>query len=287
VSRGSSADSFDRRLGGCFDEFAADYDAGRHGYPDALIDESCAIAGLSAGDAVLEIGPGSGQLTASLVARGLVVTAIEPGANLLALARAKAPTVEFINRRLEDSELPAEHFKAVFAASSIHWPDPDVSWRQIAESLVPEGVLALFTHYGLAADDEQSAILDAWREVAPESAAAFPALRDHDTIVASVKEHDSNVSAAWEAVNDYLPPGSLQRDVAAELYDDVRVATVVTMLERSARQMIGLIATNRIFRQLPPEAQYQLAAKVQALEAHFGRPLRSSTITVLVTARRR
>jgi ubiquinone/menaquinone biosynthesis C-methylase UbiE len=287
VGRGPSDDPFDRRLGRRFDKFAADYDAGRHGYPDSLIDEACGTAGLAAGDAVLEIGPGSGQLTVSLVARQLAVTAIEPGSNLLDIARAKTPAVEFINRSLEDTELPDGSFKAAFAASSIHWPDADVSWRQIARWLAPRGVLALLTHYGMAADDDQPAILQAWRDVAPEIAATFPALRDRDTIVASVKRHDANVSAAWEALNDYLPPASLRRDVAAELYEDVQVSTVVTMLERNARQMIGLMATNRSFRQLPPESQGQLAAKVKALESDLGRPLRSSTITVLVTVRRR
>lgn len=89
-----------------------------------MIDRGCEIAGLRPGDRVLEIGPGTGHLTIALEARGLAVTAVEPGANLIEIAQAKAPAVEFLHATLEQAELPAAHFRAVFAASSIHWPDP-------------------------------------------------------------------------------------------------------------------------------------------------------------------
>src|SRR5215469_11124312 len=89
-----------RHYGKVFDEIAAEYDRNRPMYPDELVDQACQVAGIGDGDRVLEIGCGSGQLTRSLVARGLHFTALEPGANLIALARQKlegAGAVEFIN----------------------------------------------------------------------------------------------------------------------------------------------------------------------------------------------
>src|SRR6266566_3621025 len=89
-----------RRYGRVFDEIAAEYDRHRPAYPDELIDQACRVAGIGSGDRVLEVGCGSGQLTRGLVARGLHVTALEPGTSLISLARQNlegAGEVEFLN----------------------------------------------------------------------------------------------------------------------------------------------------------------------------------------------
>ena len=76
-----------RSYGKVFDQVAAEYDRHRPTYPEELIDLACELAGLERGDGVLEIGCGTGQLTRSLLARGLRVTAVEPGAQLAGLAQ--------------------------------------------------------------------------------------------------------------------------------------------------------------------------------------------------------
>src|SRR5215471_18500580 len=141
-----------RRYGKVFDEIAAEYDRHRPSYPDELVDQACQVAGIGTGDHVLEVGCGSGQLTRALVARGLHVTAVEPGKSLIALARQNlegAGEAEFVNARFEDALLPREHFQAVFSASAFHWIDPKVSWQKAAEVLVPSGMLALVQYCGL------------------------------------------------------------------------------------------------------------------------------------------
>ncbi|HUK69552.1 MAG TPA: class I SAM-dependent methyltransferase [Streptosporangiaceae bacterium] len=125
-----------RRYGRVFDEIAADYDRHR---PAGLPGR-----GDREGDLVLEVGCGSGQLTRSLVGRGLRVTALEPGSNLISLARQSlegAGEVEFVNARL-----PRERFRAVFSASAFHWADPEASWQRAADVLVPSGTLALVSY---------------------------------------------------------------------------------------------------------------------------------------------
>src|ERR1700761_3507034 len=113
-----------RSLGRTFDAIAAEYDRHRPTYPDELVDRACAIAGLGTGDRVLEIGCGSGQLTRSLLARGLRVTAVEPGAQLLELAvrnLAGAGQVEFCGSLFEDCTFDPASFAAVFSAAAFHW----------------------------------------------------------------------------------------------------------------------------------------------------------------------
>lgn len=162
-----------RSYGKVFDEIAAEYDRTRPAYPDELVDQAGQIAGLRSGDHVLEVGCGSGQLTRGLLARGLHVTAVEPGANLIALARqnlASGGQVEFINAQFEDAPLPSERFQAVFSASAFHWIDPKVSWQKAADVLVPGGTLALVQYCGLdepRSKPDQDAALAAIRKVAP------------------------------------------------------------------------------------------------------------------------
>src|SRR5215469_2905713 len=183
-----------RRYGRVFDEIAAEYDRHRPAYPDELIDQACRIAGLGTGDAVLEVGCGSGQLTRSLAGRGLRMTAVEPGTNLLSLARrnlAGAVEVEFVNDRFEAAPLPHERFLAVFSASAFHWVDPEVSWQKAADVLVPGGTLALVQYFGMEearSKQDQDAVLAALRKVAPDVAATWPAYRDLDTTLAGIED---------------------------------------------------------------------------------------------------
>ncbi len=141
-----------RRYGKVFDEIAAEYDRRRPAYPDELVDQACRVAGIRSGDRVLEVGCGSGQLTRGLVARGLHVTAVEPGTSLIALARQNlegAGEVDYVNAQFEDALLPRGQFRAVFSASAFHWIDPGVSWQKAADVLVPGGTLALVQYCGL------------------------------------------------------------------------------------------------------------------------------------------
>lgn len=79
--------TLERSYGEVFDQVAEDYDLHRPKYPEALLDHAREIAAVGAGERVLEIGCGTGQLTRYLLARGLRVSAIEPGDRLIALAR--------------------------------------------------------------------------------------------------------------------------------------------------------------------------------------------------------
>jgi protein-L-isoaspartate O-methyltransferase len=69
-----------------FDRAAEDYQRSRPVCPPQLFDDLIDLAGLEAGDRVIEIGCGTGQATVPLAERGLAVTAVELGAELAAVA---------------------------------------------------------------------------------------------------------------------------------------------------------------------------------------------------------
>ena len=276
------------RYGEVFNEVAEEYDRHRPAYPDALVDRACEVAGLGPGAMVLEIGCGTGQLTRSLLARGLRVTAIEPGERLIARARdqlGNAGDVRFVNRRLEEAPLPHAHYSAAFSASAIHWVDPDVGWRTIADALVDGGTLALVSYFGLqeprSAGDQQ-AVRAAIARVAPELAADRPAYRDLDGTLGGVDQRRGNVSEVWAWLGDY----ALARGYAADLFDDTELAAVPTPLEHTADALNALLGTMSFWARLSPRQRDALCAENHALHQKLDRPIRSGTVACLVTARR-
>ncbi|MGO9791087.1 MAG: class I SAM-dependent methyltransferase [Solirubrobacteraceae bacterium] len=277
-----------RGCGAVFNEVAGEYDRHRPSYPDALIDRACELAGLGPGVPVLEIGCGTGQLTRSLLARGLRVTAVEPGDQLMARARHQlqdAGEVEFVNTRLEDAPLPHAHYQAVFSASAIQWIDPDVSWRTAADTLLDGGTLALVSYFGLqeprSAQDQQ-ALRAAMTRTAPELAAAWPTYRDLDGTLAGVAARRANVSEAWAWLGNY----DIARRHVAGLFGEAQVAAVPTLLEHTGELLTALLGTMSFWTRLSQRQREALAAENDALHQQLGRPIRSSTVACLVTARR-
>jgi SAM-dependent methyltransferase len=274
-----------RSLGRVFDEIAEEYDRHRLTYPDALVDRAC--DGIASGAAVLEIGCGTGQLTRSLLARGLRVTAVEPGQQLLERAHDQLNDfgdVQFVNARLEDASLPRAHYSAVFSASAIHWIDPEVSWRKAADALVDGGTLALVSYFGLydshSAEDQQ-ALRAAIRTIAP-GLDGLPTYHNLDDIPAGVAARRENVSEVWAWLGSY----DLARGYAADLFDDAQILAVPRQLEHTADEINALLGTMSFWATLSPGQRDALVAENQALHQRLGRPIRSSAVACLVVARR-
>jgi SAM-dependent methyltransferase len=128
-----------------YDRVADPYHRSHGGYPDALVDDVVAFAGLKTGGRVLEIGCGTGQATTSFATRGLDILALEPGANLAALARqnlAAFPNVEISTVSFETWKLEPEAFDLIIAARAFHWLDRKIRFVKAAHALKPGGVLA-------------------------------------------------------------------------------------------------------------------------------------------------
>ena len=277
-----------RSYGAVFNEIAGEYDRHRPAYPDPLIDQACEVAGIGPGVPVLEIGCGTGQLTRSLLARGLRVTAVEPGDQLIARAcdhLQDAGDVQFVNASLEDAPLPRAHYRAVFSASAIHWVDPDVSWRKAADVLVDGGTLGLVSYFGLReprSTHDQLALLAAMARIAPELAAAWPTYRDLDGTLAGVAARRGNVSEVWGWLGSY----DVARRHAADLFEEAHVAAVPMLVEHTAEELNALLRTMSFWKRLSPRQRDALATVNEALHRRLGRPIRSSTVACLVTALR-
>jgi protein-L-isoaspartate O-methyltransferase len=134
-----------------FDEVADLYDRARPSYPPALVGDLAQLAGLGPGSRVLEIGCGTGQLTAGLAALGVTLVAVELGPRLAEVARrnlAGFPAVEVVTADFESWPLPAVPFDLVVSATAFHWLDPAVRVPKSAAALRRGGSLAVIeTHH--------------------------------------------------------------------------------------------------------------------------------------------
>lgn len=94
------------------------------------------------GPRVLDLGAGTGKLTATLVALGADVIAVEPDTAMLAELHRTLPTVHGLPGSAETIPLPDGSVDAVLAGNAMHWFDMEVAGPEIARVLAPGGVVA-------------------------------------------------------------------------------------------------------------------------------------------------
>jgi SAM-dependent methyltransferase len=141
-----------------FDAVAEAYDRARPSYPERLVDDLVSLADIGEGSRVLEIGPGTGQLSVRLAGRGVSLVAVERGPNLAEVARRKLSRfagAEVVTADFERWKAPPASFDVVVAATSFHWLDPSTRMARCAGLLRPGGSLAIVqTRWGVAHGDD-------------------------------------------------------------------------------------------------------------------------------------
>jgi SAM-dependent methyltransferase len=127
------------RLGSSFGAAATAYAEHRPDYAQAAVRWALER---SPGSRVLDLGAGTGKLTATLVALGAEVTAVEPDPAMLTELRRALPAVRALPGSAEAVPLADASVDAVLAGNAMHWFDMDVAGPEIARVLEPGGVLA-------------------------------------------------------------------------------------------------------------------------------------------------
>ncbi|MEU6248013.1 class I SAM-dependent methyltransferase [Glycomyces sp. NPDC047010] len=94
------------------------------------------------GPRVLDLGAGTGKLTAVLHDLEVEVVAVEPDPVMLAELRGSLPGVRALRGSAESIPLPDASVDAVLSGNAMHWFDMAAAGPEIARVLAPNGVLA-------------------------------------------------------------------------------------------------------------------------------------------------
>ena len=122
-----------------FDAAAEVYQRARPGYPPAALDWLLATGARRA----LDLGAGTGKLTALLRDRGLEVTAVEPSDGMRAELVRALPGVPALDGSAESIPLGDGAVDVVLVAQAWHWVDPVRAVPEVARVLAPGGRLGL------------------------------------------------------------------------------------------------------------------------------------------------
>jgi trans-aconitate methyltransferase len=110
-----------------------------YGYGEALIE----LLNPKAGERILDLGCGAGQLTADIAKRGAKVVGLDASAEMIADAQSKYPELEFVVADAADFQFE-QPFDAIFSNATLHWV---LKYRQaigsMFDALKPGGRLVL------------------------------------------------------------------------------------------------------------------------------------------------
>jgi SAM-dependent methyltransferase len=132
----------ERRL--TFGKVAELYDRARPSYPEALIEDLIELAGA---ERALEVGAGTGKATVLFAQRSVSVLALEPSAEMAAVARrncAPFPGVRAKKVEFEHWQPQGERFPLLYAAQAWHWVAPERRFTLARSALHEGGLLAPF-----------------------------------------------------------------------------------------------------------------------------------------------
>jgi SAM-dependent methyltransferase len=257
-----------RRL--VFVDVAELYDRYRPTYPPALLDDLVALAGLDGSQAVLDVGAGTVKATALFAARGIPVVAIEPSANMAAVARRNL--ARFAHVTIEEADFEAwlprgRRFPLLVSGQAWHWIRPEVGYAKAHEGARGRrGARRLLESRGLGEGRHPGGVAGGLR------AGRLGAVCDGPM-------HPANVNAEREDARD-------AEIAAAHGLHDAEVRHYEWQLQYTTAEYVGLLATAsevRLLREDRPELF--LAAVAEVIDAH-GEPVSIPMRTRLCLARR-
>jgi SAM-dependent methyltransferase len=256
-----------RRL--AFGAVAELYDEARPSYPQTLVDDVIAFAGVEPPERILEVGAGTGKATVLFAAKGFGVLGIEPSEEMAAVARRNC--APYAGVRIEQTDFerwPGEplRFGLLFSAQAWHWVAPEVGYAKARSALREGGALAAFWND------------PSWREceIRGELAAAY--------------QRAAYVPSRGDPMYPAQAPESGERDrhanhAAVAGFTESEHRTYRWSLDYTTSAYLRLIRTHSTHVLLAEESRRALLAEVAAVIDRHGGSLTLPMVTRLYLAR--
>jgi SAM-dependent methyltransferase len=229
----------DRLLRGSSFGAAADaYAEHRPGYAEAAVRWALEPVWARRPLRVIDLGAGTGKLTATLIRLGAEVTAVEPDPQMLAVLRRDMDSVRALPGRAEEIPLPDGSADAVVAGQALHWFNLDLALPEIARVLSPGGVFA-----GLWNVDDDRV--------------------DWVAELAKISKHNSSVTLLRWREGD---PDSRQERLlteGSEFFGEAQIGEFEHGHARTADSLVAMIATHSHFLVMDETERNRLLARVR------------------------
>ena len=255
-----------------FDVLAHEYDAVRRAYVPELIDDVLAFAQLGDSDHVLEVGCGPGTATRLFAPRVPRLTAVEPSARFVDIARenlAAHAHVDVEHARFEEWDGPTEHFALLYGARSFQWIPAEARFARPARHLCAGGTLALFWHWPVIPDGSFLA------EVQDLCDVVWPPRRDGTPRLGTPRRGVDERVATWSArfsETDRFGAVDVRRYPWSRTYDEAT--------------FLRLMNTWPLHRHLEDATRTELESKVRGIFDRRGGEVVGDYETALFLARR-
>jgi SAM-dependent methyltransferase len=218
------------RRGSSFGAVAGAYAEHRPGYPADAVAWCVEPTGRPvAGLRILDLGAGTGKLTALLAELGADVTAVEPDPGMLAELRRQLPSVRALAGPAEAIPLPDRSVDAVLCAQSLHWFDMSRAVPEIARVLVPGGALGAMWN----SDDDRVGWVAGLRDVAQGAGSPVLSQRAEEVTAFGSSQFGELFGPAERA--DF---GNPQERTIDSLLDDLRTHSALLIMTPDEREAV-------------------------------------------------
>ena len=213
-----------------------------------------------AGLRVLDLGAGTGKLTALLAELGADVTAVEPDEAMLAELRRQLPSVRALHGPAEAIPLADGSVDAVLCAQSMHWFDMSRALPEIARVLVPGGALGAMWN----SDDDRVEWVAGLRDVAEGAGSPVRSQRERDATAFGAEQFGNELFTPTDRAEFANP----QARTIDSLIDDLRTHSAVLIMDPAERERV--LGRIRGYLASRPETGER---GVHAADGHLGPPL--------------
>jgi SAM-dependent methyltransferase len=254
------ADEWARR-GSSFGAVAAAYAEHRPDYPAAAVAWCVGPTGRPlAGLRVLDLGAGTGKLTALLAELGADVTAVEPDQAMLAELRRQLPSVRALNGPAEAIPLADGSVDAVLCAQSMHWFDMSRALPEIARVLAPGGALGAMWN----SDDDRVEWVAGLREAAEGAGSPIRSQRVKDAAAFGAEQFGNTLFTPTDRAEFANP----QARTIDSLIDDLRTHSQVLVMDPAERErVLGQARAYLASRPETADGEFQLPMVTSALRS--------------------